>query len=60
MIYRGLRPIGAINRGERAIAAVYRGVRLVWEYISSCFGRGYWIGPAPYVGSDGWKYYNND
>ena len=55
MIYRGDKEIVEIYRGNIVITSVYRGVRLVWELIKSCFGRGYWINSAPYVNSDSWK-----
>ena len=55
MIYRSETEITGIYRDSRVITAVYRGVRLVWELITSCFGRGYWINSAPYKNDDGWK-----
>ena len=57
MIYRGENPIESIYRGEKVITAAYRGLVLVWELIKSCFGRGYWVGSAPYSATDAWKNY---
>lgn len=52
---RGNREIVAVSLGRRAIAAVWRGARLVWEAVSSCFGRGYWKGDEPWNGADAWR-----
>lgn len=30
-------------------------VRTVWEYVKSCFGKGFWIGEQPWSATDGWK-----
>ena len=55
MIYRNGHEVTDIRRGERPISAVYRGVRLVWEAIKSCFGKGFWVNNAPWVNGDGWR-----
>lgn len=55
MIYKTQLELGARYHGSRAIAAVYYGARLVWEAISSCFGKGLWINLKPWQNSDAWK-----
>jgi hypothetical protein len=32
--------ISAIYKGSKSIATVYQGVKLIWELIRSCFGKG--------------------
>ena len=44
----------AIYKGKRHLAAVYQGTKLIWQYIRSCFGRGYWINEKPWSQTDGW------
>lgn len=39
----------------RSIVAVHKGLRLVWEAVRSCYGKGYWIQEKPWVNDDIWK-----
>lgn len=50
--------ISAVYYGEKAITAIYKGAVLVWEAVSSCFGRGFWMNLLPWSNEDGWK--NNE
>jgi len=47
--------VNSIYKGTRIITAVYKGARLLWQYIKSCFGRGYWINDKMWSDRDGWK-----
>ena len=49
------RRVITIIKSNKYIAVVYQGSRLVWQYIRSCFGRGYWINEKPWSETDGWK-----
>ena len=40
--------------GPKVISAVYQGFKLLWQYIKSCFGRGYWINDKMWSERDGW------
>jgi hypothetical protein len=40
--------------GPKVITAVYQGLKLLWQYIKSCFGRGYWINDKMWSNRDGW------
>lgn len=40
--------------GTKVVQAVYQGLRLIWQYIKSCFGRGYWIDDKPWSNTDAW------
>ena len=42
-LYVDNKRITTILKENKNIAAVYQGARLIWQYIRSCFGRGYWI-----------------
>lgn len=46
--------VDTIYHGETTVQAVYHGLRLVWQYIKSCFGRGYWINDKPWSDRDAW------
>ena len=46
--------VNTIYHGRTTIQAVYRGLRLIWQYIKSCFGRGYWINDKPWSDRDAW------
>lgn len=39
----------------KSINVVYRYGKIIWQAISSCFGKGYWINDKPWVNTDGWK-----
>ena len=53
-IYKGVKDeFGKIE--EKTIASVYQGSKLIWQYIRSCFGRGYWLNDKPWSNTDGWK-----
>lgn len=55
MIYRNSQETTGIYHAGRAITAVYTGLRLVWQNVRSCFGKGYWIDEKPWDDSDGWS-----
>lgn len=55
MIYRGENEVTDIRVGGKAITFVRKGVKLVWESIRSCFGKGFWINDKPWNNNDGWK-----
>lgn len=42
-------------RGKKVISAVYLGLRLIWETINSCFGKGCWFNDKPWSNVDGWN-----
>jgi hypothetical protein len=46
--------ITTIYKGNKHIAAVYQGAKLVWQYVRSCFGRGYWITDKAWSNDNGW------
>ena len=47
-IYKG------ISSGPKTISAVYQGLILLWGYIKSCYGRGYWINDKMWSNTDAW------
>lgn len=55
MIFKGGHEIAAIYHGGKAIQVIYKGARIVWQAVRSCFGRGYWVGAKPWIGTDKWK-----
>ena len=55
MRYRDGKETVGVYKGNKVVNAIYHGLRLVWELITSCFGRGYWINDAPFVNEDGWR-----
>ena len=54
-IHIGNKEITAINVGRKAIVYVYEGLKMVWQAVRSCYGRGYWINDKPWLNDDGWK-----
>ena len=46
--------VTGIYKGRLVISAVYQGARLVWQFIKSCFGRGYWINEKEWSNKDAW------
>lgn len=53
-LYSKERGITAIIKDNKYVAAVYKGTQLIWQYIRSCFGRGYWINEKPWSNDNGW------
>lgn len=47
-IYKGT------TEGPKVVAAVYQGLKLLWQFIKSCFGRGYWINDKMWSNTDAW------
>lgn len=46
--------VPAIYKGRKVVSAVYLGLKLLWQYIKSCFGRGYWINEKMWSNTDAW------
>lgn len=55
MIIRGGKEIVARFHGQRSLAATYHGLKLVWQAVRSCFGKGIWRNDKPWINSDKWK-----
>lgn len=55
MLYKDGKDITNIFKGTTPITVVYKGLKLVWEAINSCFGKGFWINKKPWSNLDGWK-----
>lgn len=54
-LYRNRKEITTIYRGNKHIAAIYYGANLVWQYVRSCFGKGFWINEKAWSNEDYWK-----
>ena len=57
-IYARLKEISSIYHNNKTITAIYKGANLLWEAVTSCFGKGYWVKTSSWSNVDGWK--NND
>lgn len=55
MIYKDGKEVTAVYIAGRAIAAIRKGTLLVWEAITSCFGKGSWDNDQPWDNEDGWS-----
>lgn len=55
MIVQGNKETTAIYIGTKAVQIVYRGVKLVWQAIRSCFGKGSWDDELPWDDEDTWQ-----
>lgn len=53
-LYVENKQINTIYKGNNTIQAVYHGLKLIWQYIKSCFGRGYWINEKQWSDTDAW------
>jgi hypothetical protein len=49
------RSVTTMYKGRRLFGVVYQGTKLIWQYVRSCFGRGYWINDKPWSNDNGWK-----
>lgn len=49
------REIKNLTIGDQIVNAVYYGTYLIWEAISCCFGKGYWINTEVWDNEVGWK-----
>lgn len=55
MITKGNKTIVSRFIGKKQIVAIYKGTRLIWEYLVSCFAKGYWIDDKPWTDNSGWS-----
>lgn len=55
MNYKDLKETQAVYHNHRAIATIYHAGRVVWQYIRSCFGKGFWINDKPWSNTDAYK-----
>lgn len=55
MLYKDSKTPDIAYHRHRLIVIVGYGAKLIWEYIRSCFSKGYWINTFPWVNDDGWK-----
>lgn len=58
MHFKNLNETVAITAINHEIQEVRLGLRIVWQSIRSCFGKGFWINEKPWINDDAWK--NND
>lgn len=49
------REIKNLTIGDQIVNAVYYGTYLIWEAISCCFCKGYWINTEVWDDEVGWK-----
>lgn len=55
MIKYNDKDIESINFGKTAITQIYCGKILVWESLSGCFTKGYWINNKKWTNDKSWK-----
>lgn len=55
MIIRNGKEVIELYRGKTPIVEMYRGKHLIYQIVSSCFGRGFWVNNAPFVNTDVWR-----
>ena len=55
MLFKSGKEITSLHKGDKILVSLYRGARLVWEYVRSCFGRGYWLDNYQWSDKDGWR-----
>ena len=55
MIRKSKKSIEFVNAGKNPIAIIYSGIVKVWEAISGCFTKGYWINNRKRTNDKGWK-----
>lgn len=55
MIIKNGEEVIELYRGKTPIVEMYRGKHLIYQIITSCFGKGFWINNAPFVNIDVWR-----
>lgn len=55
MIIRNGKEIVARFKNNKQVVAIYKGAHIIWEFISSCFGKGFWIEDAPWSEDSAWS-----
>ena len=55
MIVRNGKEVIELYRGKTPIVEMYRGKHLIYQIISSCVGKGFWVNNAPFVNTDVWR-----
>jgi hypothetical protein len=41
--------------GQKAVSTIWMNGYKIYEYIKSCFGKGYWINTKEWKNTDAWK-----
>ena len=44
-----------IVKNDQDIQEVYKNGQLLWAYIRSCFGSGFWVNTKPWINKETWK-----
>lgn len=47
--------ITAANFGKAPVMYIYMGATLIWQFIRSCFRKGFWINTMGWLNNDAWK-----
>ena len=55
MHYKNEHETVAIQAKGHEITEVRYGLRVVWQSVRSCFGKGFWIDEKPWINDDAWK-----
>lgn len=55
MIKIGNTSIDRVIANNRIINKICKGVITIYEYITSCFGKGFWVNSKEWGNKDGWK-----
>jgi hypothetical protein len=55
MINNKNKNITEVKIGDKIITYIYHKMKLIYEAISSCFGKGFWVNNSPFNNNDAWK-----
>lgn len=46
--------VDIIIKGKR-VSQIFQGIKLIYSYLKSCFGKGFWVNDKPWNNSEAWK-----
>lgn len=55
MIINNGKEIVQVNKSGKIITRIVRDGKALYDYIRSCFGRGFWVNDRPWSNKDGFK-----
>ena len=47
--------IDLVNAGKKVVSKIMYGTKIVWELVSGCFTKGYWLNNKKWTNDRGWK-----
>lgn len=54
-LFKDSHEITGIRVGNKIITSIHKNGMIIWQWIKSCFGKGFWINDKIWSNTDAWK-----